>query len=211
MAQATQVAPHRKHGYRKGMTAYRVEKPTAAAVSQARANPQHGGGGATQYYVPDNTSLTPLYSVPLRQWLVLDVSTGRLTGWVPECGIHPGLTRDELLALHGQRATPVVFNGEYRSFQLQAALLYDGRSPWPGVLTLYFRGQRLERVSIYLDSDNMTSWGDWTESKAKAEFDALTQFYTTEVDGIPKRYSWGSVSAAYDPRSGAGSIVVAYT
>lgn len=61
-----QVKPHRKYGYRPGVTAYRVTEDTHAAFGRALSNSDYGPGGLPQLVVPDYEKvLQPVYSIPL--------------------------------------------------------------------------------------------------------------------------------------------------
>jgi uncharacterized Zn-binding protein involved in type VI secretion len=67
-----QIAPNTTDpnypAYRSGITEYEVNTDNLpAATSTASANPGNGGGGATQFFVPDyKTGLTPVQTVPFK-------------------------------------------------------------------------------------------------------------------------------------------------
>jgi hypothetical protein len=66
--QGLQVGPHPVHGYRPGVTAYRVLEDAPVAFGRALANPQHGAGRYPQIVIEGSkTKLEPLFSIPLRQ------------------------------------------------------------------------------------------------------------------------------------------------
>ena len=51
--------------YRPNMTMYRLPCDMDVAVSQALANPKHGAGGFTQFFIPDFNKLEVVETIDL--------------------------------------------------------------------------------------------------------------------------------------------------
>jgi len=61
-----QVAPNAKFGYRPTIGIYRITGDTQAAFGTTYANPQFGGGGIPQIFVPSYESLQLIKTIPLQ-------------------------------------------------------------------------------------------------------------------------------------------------
>jgi hypothetical protein len=75
-------------------------------------------------------------------------------------------------------------------------------------MTLWFAKGRLSSVTIFPHSV-ATDWDTWPEQESLQQRDNLDRILSLAY-GSERRFSWGGVSANYDPRSGSASISIRY-
>ncbi len=124
--------------------------------------------------------------------------------------ISPALTREQFLASSlASQSREVVRKEPHCSFGLPTLQL----SGHAFVVSLWFRGSRLHRVSIQCtDAEFGTSWSDWSEERelARKRFhDSLLQS-ALGPKWMHQRFPWGTVDSGYDTKSGFSSIGVTY-
>ena len=60
-----QVAPHPQLGHRPDISAFTATQDIPAAFAKTSADPQYGGGGLDQIYIPDISALQLVNTTPL--------------------------------------------------------------------------------------------------------------------------------------------------
>ncbi|MGH8780358.1 hypothetical protein [Paraburkholderia sp.] len=79
------------------------------------------------------------------------------------------------------------------------------------IVWTYFLGDRLSCVSIYLvDHAQEEGWSNWSEAAESASLDKLVKVLTQQGISNGQRFSWGDVSASYDPRAGVAGTTIRY-
>jgi hypothetical protein len=138
--------------------------------------------------------------------MVIDRATGTLS-FDAGVTIGPALTRSAFMQSPvGETQEVWVRNGPWCSWRV-TRLTATGRT---FLAVLQFHSEHLKSVELVESGQvGLSSWSDWSEVdelKKKALYDA---FLSTEL-GVDRSFSWGSVSAIYDARSGSSSIHVKY-
>jgi hypothetical protein len=141
---------------------------------------------------------------------MIEHTTGQIQ--LPSDGIRvgPSLTREQFLASPlASQSRVLVRNEPHCTFALPTAESNGHSFAW----SLSFQGSLLRRVTIECaDAEYGSSWSDWSEERqlARKRFhDSLLQS-VLGPDWSRKRYSWGTVDSAYDPKGGLSSIGVSY-
>jgi|ERR1019366_6590710 hypothetical protein len=128
----------------------------------------------------------------------LNTKDGRLE--VDSFFIYPGLTLNEFGALSGVvDIEKIVENGSYASFGIK------GVDDYCAAIAVYFFEQIVERVVIFL-GERYGFPPFIVTSEERAEIDRLIKKL-----GGAKKYDWGSVEVADDPKGGSISVLVRYS
>jgi len=122
------------------------------------------------------------------------------------------MTRESFLKSSlAQGATIEVRNEPYCSWKL-IPRKWDDNKWW--IVIVYFEGERLFQVILAAsDSETSSGWENWSEESEKQLKNcyALVLGQLLGVSGAkPYKFSWGTVEAVYDERSGSSFIVIRY-
>ena len=96
-------------------------------------------------------------------------------------------------------------NPPHRSYKLSDQFMANGSLL--GVVVWFSSGE-LTSVSLFV-ATGAQNWGEWSEPEEFNNRDDLEQLLTSTYDG-DRVFSWGTLSAAYDPRSGSSALTVGY-
>ncbi len=79
------------------------------------------------------------------------------------------------------------------------------------IFTCYFNEAVLQMVDFVVSNKRMKSgsWDDWSEQKELENLAFYKHWLTSQI-GNTRGFSWGSIDAFYDKRSGGASIVLRY-
>lgn len=115
------------------------------------------------------------------------------------------LTRSMFLAsVEGKRSEEYIKNEPWCSFRFEDNVDSLG-------VTVFYKGESLESVQIYfIDPKFGIGWNDWSTKKEIERNEANNLWLKKSGLAPGKRYSWGSVSSGYDPKSGSSYIVIRY-
>ena len=135
----------------------------------------------------------------------IDIATGSLT--ICETTVPASLTLIDFLSSAAyQNHMKVSENGPFATYKIES--ICCGKR---FISSLYFKDGVLSWTSVYVsDSAATSNWASWS---AVAEQQKLQSFVDSLADqGISngQRFSWGTVEATYDQRSGASSVTVRY-
>ncbi len=139
----------------------------------------------------------------------IDPATGTLYFERVETRIPPTLTRAAFLASPlGAHATVWVQHEPYCAYRAAVQL---GAEPF--VVVLWFRGERLQSISLSMLRGrwSSTSWDDWSEEVEQERQAAHDAWLEAQFGPPPYTYPWGAIASSSDPRSGASAIVIQYT
>lgn len=124
--------------------------------------------------------------------------------------ISPALTREQFLASSlASQSREMVCNEPHCSFALPRVQV----SGHAFVVSLWFQGSRLQRVSIQCeDAEFGTSWSDCSEERelARKRFHDSLLRSALGPRWMHQRFPWGTVDSGYDPKGGFSSIGVTY-
>jgi hypothetical protein len=80
------------------------------------------------------------------------------------------------------------------------------------VLHFGFYAHRLQLVSLVMSGERfgrLANWGNWSERAEVHRLEELKQWVSEEL-GHEGEFSWGSVTADYDPKNASSGITIRY-
>jgi hypothetical protein len=81
-------------------------------------------------------------------------------------------------------------------------------------INLYFDSKnilQLVDISMLDDDGSWPIWENWSEEKELSRRERHNKWLEDNIGKNQYKYSWGSISSTYDPRSGASSITINYS
>jgi hypothetical protein len=141
---------------------------------------------------------------------MIDKQTGEIKfpGW--DISLSPAVTREVFLKSPLAQGAKVTVNNEpYCSWRLVPTNGEDQKW-WHTIV--YFKGEKLYQINLAASDDESGSgWEDWSEEFERHKKD----YYTALVErflGFSRQqdFSWGSVEAVYDEKTGGSYIMIKY-
>ena len=134
-------------------------------------------------------------------------STGNIVLQPSQVEFGPKTTESALTkASTPHKWTAIESHGQYARYKLDGVCTTESR---PVGIIVSFHNGILESASIFLLS-RAGSWDTWSESEAMHQKDTLEHLLEAAY-GRQRQFSWGNLTADYDPRSGSSSITIRYT